>query len=58
MQPSKVPPLDSALAAPCEIPVAPEALDFDVWQVWMVDVLQKFGECGARHRATVAAWPK
>jgi hypothetical protein len=33
-------------------------LDFDVWQLWMIDVLEKFGECGARHKAIVDAWPK
>jgi len=40
------------------VPPVPDELDFDAWQGWMVDVLQGYGECAARHRATVAAWPK
>lgn len=58
MQPSPVPPLDSKLAEPCPALVAPDTLDFDAWQAWMVDVLQQYSECAIRHRATVAAWPK
>lgn len=58
MQPSPVPPLDSRLAEPCPTLAAPEVLDFDVWQEWMVDVLELYGQCAARHRATVSAWPK
>ena len=59
MQPSPVPPLDSALAAPCPLlPPAPEELDFDAREVWMLDVIELYGTCAIRHRATVAAWPK
>lgn len=58
MQPSKVPALDSALAAPCSVLAAPDALDFDVWQAWMVEVLREYGACATRHRAIVNAWPK
>lgn len=58
MQPSPVPPLDSELAKPCKVPAAPDVLDFDVWQEWSFDLLQELAECGARHRETVASWPK
>jgi len=51
------PPLDSALAAPCVVPDAPPAADYDVWQDWMVTVLAALGDCAARHRKTVDAWP-
>lgn len=58
MRPSKPPPLDSALAAPCRIPDAPASADYDAWQEWvMADVLKALGECAAKHRKTVEAWP-
>jgi len=44
---SKPPPLDSALAAPCEVPDAPSMADYDVWQDWMVTVLGALGQCAA-----------
>lgn len=57
-QPSKPPPLDSALAQPCRIPDAPDVADYDIWQNWaMKDVLGALGECAAKHRKTVEAWP-
>jgi len=56
--PSKPPPLDSALAAPCEVPDAPAAADYDVWQDWMVMVLGVLGDCATKHRKIVEAWPK
>lgn len=58
MQPSPVPPLASELAAPCVALTPPEVLDFDVWQEWMNGVLRDYGDCAARHRATVNSWPK
>jgi len=56
-----VPPLDSGLATPCpELPDPPQdPADYDEWQIWLQDnVLVAYGECAARHRATVEAWPK
>jgi hypothetical protein len=33
-------------------------LDYDEWQNWVQDVLLRaYGECAARHRMTVEAWP-
>ena len=58
-RPSKPPPLDSALAAPCRIPDAPAAADYDAWQEWVMgDVLKALGECAAKHRKIVEAWPQ
>ncbi|WP_428852759.1 hypothetical protein [Imbroritus primus] len=57
-RPSRPPPLDSALAAPCVVPDAPEAADYDVWQDWIAKVLGALGDCAARHRKVVEAWPK
>ena len=57
--PQPMPPLDSALAQPCQQLQAPTELNFDVWQAWITDtVLKAYGECAARHAATVKAWPK
>lgn len=59
MRPSKPPPLDSALAAPCRVPDAPAAADYDVRQEWVMgDVLGALGECAARHGKVVEAWPR
>jgi len=56
--PSKPPPLDSALAAPCVVPDAPALADYDVWLAWVAGpVLGALGDCAARHRKTVQAWP-
>lgn len=53
-----VPPLDSALATPCRIPDAPAAPDYDAWQERVMrEVLGALGECAAKHRKTVEAWP-
>lgn len=58
MLPSKPPPLDSVLAAPCRVPDAPAVADYDVWQEWvMKDLLGALGECAARHRKAVESWP-
>ncbi|WP_147384077.1 hypothetical protein [Noviherbaspirillum sedimenti] len=47
------------LTAPCATLTGPDALDYDVWQEWIVGtVLRAYGECAARHRKTVDAWPK
>ena len=51
-----VPPLDSSLAADCKaLPTPPEG-DYDELTGWMVDVIGMYGECAARHRATVGLW--
>ncbi|WP_162040623.1 hypothetical protein [Undibacterium sp. YM2] len=53
-----VPPLDASLAEPCKTLSAPEALDYDQWQLWMQNtVLRAYGECAAKHRKVVRAWP-
>ena len=55
MQPT-VPPLDSSLAADCpQLSELPEG-DYDELTAWVVDVIGMYGECAARHRATVKAW--
>ena len=48
-----IPPLDSSLAADCS--QLPEPPDGDLTG-WMVDVIGMYGDCAARHRATVKAW--
>lgn len=55
----RYPELDSALAAPCEIPAAPAAADYDAWQAWIEGpMIRAFSDCAIRHRETVAAWPR
>ena len=49
-------PLDSSLAADCKALPTPPAGDYDELTGWMVDVIGMYGECAARHRATVAVW--
>ena len=59
--PSKLPirpSLDSALAAPCPAIVKPDAPDYDVWQLWAIDLLRQYADCAARHAKTVQAWPQ
>jgi hypothetical protein len=57
--PPPIPPLDRALAQPCRLLSEPPAPSYDAWQTWMQsDVLPAYGECAARHAATVSAWPK
>lgn len=56
--PTRPPPLDSALAAPCPAVPKPESPDYDVWQAWALDLLRQYAECAARHAKTVQAWPK
>jgi len=54
-----VPPLASNLAEPCKILAVPESADYDQWQLWMQNiVLRAYGECAAKHRKIVQAWPK
>lgn len=59
MQPSKVPPLDSYLAAPCDdIPEFPGG-DYDAWQLWVQEkLIPAYTNCAIRHAKTVKAWPK
>jgi hypothetical protein len=59
LTPPTKPILDRSLAQPCPHLVAPDALDYDAWQVWVMDtVLREYGLCAAKHKATVEAWPK
>lgn len=51
-----VPPLDSRLAADCKALPGPPDGDYDELTGWMVDVIGLYGECAARHRATVKVW--
>ena len=51
-----VPPLDSSLSADCKALPTPPDGDYDGLTGWMVDVIGLYGECAARHRATVAVW--
>ena len=52
----QTPPLDSSLTADCpQLPEPPEG-DYDELTAWVVDVIGMYGECAARHRATVKAW--
>lgn len=53
--PPRMPPLDQSLARLCEPIEMPEA-DYDRWLEWAVDHVAKYGQCAARHRATVEAW--
>jgi hypothetical protein len=57
--PTPTPPLDSKLAADCAALVSPGELNYDAWQEWVQNtVLRSYGDCAARHHATVQAWPK
>lgn len=56
--PTRPPPLDSALAAPCPEVPKPESPDYDVWQVWAMNLVRQYADCAARHAKTVQAWPK
>lgn len=51
-----IPPLDSSLAADCKALPEPPDGDYDELTGWMVDVIGLYGECAARHRATVKVW--
>ena len=54
-----IPPLDAALAQPCPMLSEPGGASYDVWQDWLQsEVLKAYGDCSARHAATVKAWPK
>lgn len=47
------------MAKPCGPLTKPAAVDYDAWQEWIQDVvLRAYGDCAARHAATVEAWPK
>ena len=52
------PPLDSKLSALCPPIAKPDAGDYDLWQVWSMELLEQYGICAARHAKTVQAWPK
>ena len=52
----QIPPLDSSLAADCKALPEPPDGDYDELTDWMVDVIGMYGECAARHRATVELW--
>ena len=51
-----IPPLDTSLAADCKALPTPPDGDYDELTGWMVDVVGLYGECAARHRATVVLW--
>lgn len=54
-----VPRLAANLAAPCPpLPLPPEPLTDPDRGFWEADMIAKYGDCAARHRATVDAWPK
>jgi hypothetical protein len=54
----QMPPLDSSLAADCKTLPEPPDGDYDELTGWMVEVIGLYGECAARHRATVELWQK
>jgi hypothetical protein len=44
---------------PCEKIPDPVAASYDAWQEWMQNIVLKYyGECAARHAATVKSWPQ
>lgn len=58
LTPQTQPLLDSKLAEPCPALTKPASSDYDVWQAWVQDeVLREYGDCAAKHRKTVEAWP-
>ena len=57
MQQTDVPPLDAALAAPCQEILPPDSADIDAYLDWSIDLLGKYGDCARRHQAVVQAWP-
>ena len=57
--PQPIPPLNPELATPCEKIPNPVAASYDAWQEWMQNIVLKYyGECAARHAATVKSWPQ
>lgn len=52
----QIPPLDSSLAADCSPLPEPPGGSYDDLMIWMLDVIGMYGDCAARHRATVKAW--
>jgi hypothetical protein len=50
-----MPPLDQSLARLCD-PIEMLEADYDRWLEWAVEHIAKYGQCAARHRATVEAW--
>jgi hypothetical protein len=53
-----IPLLDASLAQPCPPLSNPGEASYDAWQDWIQsEVLKSYGECAARHAATVKAWP-
>ena len=53
-----IPPLDSSLAADCSLLPEPPEGSYDKLTGWMVEVVGMYGDCAARHRATVKVWDK
>lgn len=51
-----MPPLDSSLAEDCAALPEPSDGDYDELTGWMLDIIGMYGDCAARHRATVKAW--
>ena len=52
----QMPPLDSSLAEDCAALPEPSDGDYDELTGWMLDIIGMYGDCAARHRATVKAW--
>jgi hypothetical protein len=40
------------------MPNAPEVAEYDVWQLWTIELIGKYADCSARHKKLVQAWPK
>jgi hypothetical protein len=54
-----MPRLQANLAANCSpIPAPPSPLIDPLRAEWEADLLLAYGDCGARHRLTVDAWPQ
>ena len=52
----QIPPLYSSLASDCSRLPEPPGGSYDDLMIWMLDVIGMYGDCAARHRATVKAW--
>ena len=54
-----IPALQANLAQPCQVlPSPPDPLNDPARAVWEMDLIAAYGDCAARHLATVKAWPK
>lgn len=54
-----MPELPANLAHPCqELPMPPDPLVGPARDLWEATIIALYGDCAARHRYTVGAWPK